>query len=104
MIRAEFFGKPPKGFRVSGHSMSAPAGEDIICAAVTSAVRYAETMINDVCGAEAAVTVDEKAAVITLKLPDGAPESAGLALEALRRYLSDLAREVPEYVGVRVRK
>ena len=104
MIRAEFFGKPPKGFRVSGHSMSAPAGEDIVCAAVTSAVRLAETMINDVCGAGAPVTVDEESATITLRLPDGSPESAYLALEALRRYLSELALEVPEYVGVRVRK
>lgn len=104
MICAEFFGKPPKGFRVSGHSMSAPAGEDIVCAAVTSAVRYAETMINDVYCAGAEVTVDEESAVITLRLPDGSPEGAYYALEALRRYFSELALEAPEYVGVRVRK
>ena len=35
------------GFEVKGHSGYAPQGEDIVCAAVTSAVRLTECAIND---------------------------------------------------------
>ena len=42
-------------FEVQGHSGYAPEGEDIVCAAVTSAVRLAECAVNDVLGLEAAV-------------------------------------------------
>ena len=102
MIRAEFFGgRPPKGFRISGHSGSAPAGEDLVCAAVTSAVRLTEAHVNDVLASEADVTVAPETAVITLTLPDTAPEGAYLSLEALRLYLGELSRENPKYLTLR---
>ena len=47
------------GFSVSGHSGYAEAGSDIICAAVTTAVRFAECTINDVLGNHANSKVDE---------------------------------------------
>ena len=57
------------GFEVKGHSGYAEEGEDIVCAAITSAVRLTEATINDVLGLEASVKVREKDASITLKLP-----------------------------------
>ena len=57
------------GFEVQGHSGFATEGEDIVCAAVTSAVRLVECSINDVLGLEAAVKVREKDAYISLNLP-----------------------------------
>ena len=57
------------GFEAKGHSGYAEEGEDIVCAAVTSAVRLTECTINDVLGLEASVKVREKDASITLKLP-----------------------------------
>ena len=102
MIRAEFFGgRPPEGFRISGHSGSAPAGEDLVCAAVTSAVRLTEAHVNDVLKARARVEIDEKTAAISLFLPDHAPEGARKALEALRIYLRELSRENPKYLTLR---
>ena len=59
------------GFEVKGHSGYAPEGEDIVCAAVTSAVRLVECAVNDVLGLEASVKVKEKDASIALKLPAG---------------------------------
>ena len=56
-------------FEVQGHSGYAPEGEDIVCAAVTSAVRLAECAVNDVLGLEAAVKVRQKDAYLSLKLP-----------------------------------
>ena len=45
------------GFEVKGHSGYAEEGEDIVCAAITSAVRLTEATINDVLGLEASVKV-----------------------------------------------
>ena len=59
------------GFEVKGHSGYAPEGEDIVCAAVTSAVRLVECAVNDVLGLEASVKVKEQDASISLKLPSG---------------------------------
>ena len=47
------------GFDVQGHSGYAEAGADIVCAAVTSAVRLVETTVNDVLGLAASVKVRE---------------------------------------------
>ena len=105
MIQAEFFGgKPPKGFKVSGHSGTAPAGEDILCAAVTSAVRLTETLINDTLQVGAKVAVEESTATVALTLPDDAPKCAYKALSALQRYLKELSLECPDGIGVVVRK
>ena len=56
------------GFSCQGHSGYAEAGADIVCAAVTSAVRMAECTINDVICAKADVSVNEKTATIQLRL------------------------------------
>ena len=71
MTTAEFHteGRRITGFTVRGHSGYAPEGEDIVCAAVTSAVRLVECAVNDVLGLEASVKVRQKDASITLKLP-----------------------------------
>ena len=45
------------GVEVKGHSGYADEGSDIVCAAVTSAVRLCECAINDVLGLEASVKV-----------------------------------------------
>ena len=58
----------------AGHSGLAPRREDIVCAAVTSAVRLTECAVNDVLGLQAAVKVNDQDASITLKLP-GEPGS-----------------------------
>ncbi|MEI3383901.1 MAG: ribosomal-processing cysteine protease Prp [Dysosmobacter sp.] len=47
------------GFDVQGHSGYAEAGADIVCAAITSAVRLVETTVNDVLGSAASVKVAE---------------------------------------------
>ena len=48
------------GFDVQGHSGYAEAGADIVCAAITSAVRLVETTVNDVLGLAASVKVRER--------------------------------------------
>ena len=57
------------GFDVQGHSGWGESGEDIVCAAITSAVRLVEATVNDVMGLCAAVKVREADASISLRLP-----------------------------------
>ena len=59
------------GFDAKGHSGYAEEGEDIVCAAVTSAVRLVESTVNDVMGLCAAVKVNEKDASISCGCPAG---------------------------------
>ena len=57
------------GFEARGHSGYAEAGADIVCAAVTSAIRLVEATVNDVLGLAASVKVREQDASISLHLP-----------------------------------
>ncbi len=92
------------GFECKGHSGYAPEGKDIVCAAITSAVRLTECAVNDVLGLEAPVKVREKDASITLTLPGGLGQTnestCQTLLTALMVYLVQLAEEYPESISV----
>ena len=106
MITATFHmeGDRIVSFQVEGHSGLAPQGEDILCAAVTSAVRLTECAVNDVLGLEAGVKVKPEKALISLKLPGGLNESndsvCQTLLTALMLHLSQLHEEYPENIIV----
>ena len=108
MIEVTFYSEGSRltGFTVQGHSGLADPGEDVLCAAVTSAVRLAECAVNDVLGLEAAVKVKEKDASISLKLPGGLGEinehTCQDLLAGLMVYLQDLSEEYPENLIVQL--
>ena len=93
-----------EGFEVQGHSGYATEGEDIVCAAVTSAVRLVDCAINDVLGLEAAVKVREKDASITLKLPAKLGQTAESTCQALLTglmlYFTELHDAFPDNIEV----
>ena len=92
------------GFKVEGHSGFANEGEDILCAAITSAVRLAECAINDILGLEASVKVREKDASISLKLPGSLGQTnestCQTLLTALMVYFTELTEEYPDHLIV----
>jgi len=92
------------GFDATGHSGYAQEGEDIVCAAVTSAVRVVEATINDVMGLCAAVKVNPETAEINFRLPGGLSETAEATcqnlLTGLMVYLSQLHDEYPDFIEV----
>ena len=92
------------GFEVQGHSGYADEGNDIVCAAVTSAVRLCECAINDVLGLEASVKVRQKDASISLKLPGGLGQTnestCQTLLTALMVHFTELHEEYPENISV----
>ena len=91
-------------FEVQGHSGYAPEGEDIVCAAVTSAVRLVETTVNDVLGLAAAVKVREQDASISLRLPGGLDEVTESTCQSLMTglmvYFAQLHDEYPDNIEV----
>ena len=92
------------GFQVEGHSGYAPEGEDIVCAAVTSAIRLVEATVNDVLGLAASVKVREQDASISLHLPGGlsptAESTCQSLLAGLMVYFSALHDEYPDNIEV----
>ena len=92
------------GFDVQGHSGWGEAGEDIVCAAITSAVRLVDSTVNDVMGLCASVKVREKDAKISFRLPGGlsapAESTCQNLLTGLMVYLAQLHDEYPENIEV----
>lgn len=92
------------GFDAVGHSGYGEAGEDIVCAAITSAVRLVNATINDVMGLCASVKVNEDTATIALRLPGSLGQTAESTcqnlLAGLMVYLTELHDEYPEHIEV----
>ena len=92
------------GFDASGHSGYAQEGEDIVCAAVTSTVRLIECVLNEVMGLCAAVKVNEKTALISLRIPGSLGQTAESTCQTLLTgmmvYLTQLHSEYPDYIEV----
>ncbi len=106
MITATFHmeGSRLVSFQVEGHSGLAQAGEDVLCAAVTSAVRLTECAVNDVLGLEASVKARTDRPSISLKLPGGLGQTnestCQALLTALMVYFTQLQEEYPENIIV----
>ena len=92
------------GFDAQGHSGYGEEGEDIVCAAVTSAVRLVEATVNDVMGLCASVKVDQETAAISFRLPGGLAPTAESTCQNLMTglmvYLAQLHDEYPEHIEV----
>ena len=92
------------GFDAVGHSGYAEAGADIVCAAVTSAIRLVEATVNDVLGLAASVKVRERDASISLSLPGGLDEITESTCQSLMTglmvYFTQLHDEYPDNIEV----
>ena len=92
------------GFEVSGHSGYAEAGSDIVCAAITSAVRLVEATVNDVFGLAATVRVRESSGSISLRVPGGLSDRDEHAvqglLSGLMLYFTELHDEYPDNIEI----
>ena len=89
---------------ISGHSGYADAGEDIVCAAVTSAVRLCECAITDVICAAVEVSVCEQDARVKFFLPNSVAgerrDACQVVLTALKLHLAALQEEYPQCILV----
>ena len=73
------------GFCVSGHAGFAPAGQDIVCAAVSSAVRLAESILS---------SIDRERNTVSVRTREST------VLDGFARLMRELSEEYPEYIQV----
>ena len=83
-------------FTLSGHSMAAESGSDIVCAAVSSAVYMAANTITEILGADADITVED--GYFHLALTGADAERCAPMMRGLRLHLSELARQYPDHI------
>ena len=104
MTKVEIFNHDGRihGFSVSGHSGYAEEGSDIVCAAVSTAVKLTECTINDVLGEHAKCKVNEDEARITLTLPAAceSEEAVQAVLSGMMLTLCSLRDDYPDYIEV----
>ena len=91
-------------FKISGHTGYDVEGHDILCAAVTSAVRLTECTLNTVMGLGIAFEADEDSAEISCSLPTTLPASdedfSQSVVSSLMVYLTELKEEYPDYINI----
>ena len=99
MIRINFLksGDLLKGFECKGHSMSAPSGQDIICAFVSSACYMTANTVTEIIGLEAQTAVDD--GYMRLEIT-GSAESAQDILKGMKLHLTELEKDYPENIKV----
>ena len=106
MTKIQFFteGIRITGFEVKGHSGYAEEGQEIVCSAITSAVRLVECSINEVLGLGATVKVNPRYAKISFYLPGGLSETTDNTCQSLLTgfmvYMTELREEYPENIEV----
>ena len=96
MIRAEF--NIRKGsFTIKGHSGSAEAGQDIICAAVSSAAYMAVNTITEILGVKVKADVRDGYMKIALC---GESQAATDILRGLELHISELSKDYPDFIKI----
>ncbi len=96
MIRAKF--NIRKGsFTIEGHSGSAESGQDIVCAAVSSAAYMAVNTITEILGEEVEASVRDGYMKITL---GGKNQAATDILKGLKLHISELAKDYPDFIKI----
>ena len=91
-------------FDSQGHSGYAEEGSDIVCAAITSAIRLVHATATGVLGLAASAKVRENDASISFRLPGGlSPTAASTCqslLTGLMAYFVQLRDEYPDHIEV----
>ena len=99
MIKARFFTEDNLicGYEISGHSGSAEAGQDIICAFVSSAAYMAANTLSEIVGAEIEAEVAD--GYMNIRVVSELSEAQQI-LEGLRLHLGSLAGDYPDNIKV----
>ena len=104
MTKVEIFNHNGRlnGFSVSGHSGYAQEGSDIVCAAVSSAVQFAECTINDVLGNHVNVKTNPDEPRVTLTLPAVCDDedTVQAVLTGFTLTMCALRDDYPDYIEV----
>ena len=84
---------------VTGHAEYADAGEDVVCAAVSSAVQLSANLITDTFRDEAGVKAEDNLIGITLK---GQAGNGSAVLNGLCDHLQYLSEDYPGTIQIQI--
>ena len=100
MIQAVFERKNGRlcAVSVTGHAEYADAGEDIVCAAVSSAVQYATILITESFGEEDEEFAEDNLLTVRLK----SPGQGSRILDGLRQHLQFLSEDYPGTIQIQI--
>lgn len=101
MIEVEFFKSSNlfTGFTCKGHSLTAPSGQDVLCAFVSSACLMAANTVTDILNLSAEAEAESGYLKLAVK---GSPVSAQDILKGLLLHLSELQKDYPENINVKI--
>ena len=88
------------GFDVQGHSGSAVAGRDIVCAAVSSAVYMAANTLTEVCGCKA--DIQQADGLLRCTVGDADTNKAQEVLKGLHIHLQGLVAQYPKFITIQL--
>ena len=99
MTAVKFFENNGKitGFDIQGHSGYAPEGEDIVCAAVSSAAIMAANTLTEVMGLKAHTASSDGS--LSLMLSETSPASDAL-LKGLQLHLIEISKQYPQFIKI----
>ncbi len=91
-------GGQPAGFDISGHTGLAQAGEDILCAAISSAAYLTANTITDVIGVKAKTAVSDGR--MNLLVPEGEESKCRDLLRGLELHMKQLREQYPKRIRI----
>ena len=86
-----------KGFTLCGHAGLGTAGNDILCAAVSSAAYMPANTLTEICGAKADIAVNDGMMSLTLTETD---DTIQTILEGFLLHLNELREQYPKRIQV----
>ncbi|MBQ2848612.1 MAG: ribosomal-processing cysteine protease Prp [Clostridia bacterium] len=99
MIRVKFLvgNRQLQGFEIKGHAMFAQSGEDVVCAAVSSAAYMAANTVTEVIKVNANAEADDGRMILML---EKANEKTETVLRGLELHLTELSKQYPENIKI----
>ena len=98
MIRITFHEREATlcGFTIVGHAGAGVAGQDIVCAAVSSAAYLVANTLTEICRCGATAEADEGFMRVTVKEPDKCAD----LLAGLQLHFSQLRQQYPDRITI----
>ena len=85
---------------ILGHAGYAEEGEDIVCAAISSAVMLTHALLYDVQRIPVDTVIEDEGAHIRITLPKDTVERGQDALQALKLHFSELEQNYSDFLNV----
>ena len=86
------------GFSVQGHAALAPAGQDVLCAAVSSAAYLTANTLTEICKASCDAVVSD--GEMTVRLSEWDAQAVQVVLRGFSLHMRELSRQYPRQLKV----